>query len=97
VTGATNGPTFGLWYAFRNPGSDRPFSRLHQEVLEQVAGAEQRGLGSVWLIEHHFCDDGYGPSPFVLASARVVGDLPRTSVGKTDERRIRDGLRVTRR
>jgi alkanesulfonate monooxygenase SsuD/methylene tetrahydromethanopterin reductase-like flavin-dependent oxidoreductase (luciferase family) len=63
------GPTFGLWYDFRNPDSDRPFSSFYAEALEQITWAEQRGLGSAWLTEHHFCDDGYSPSPFVLASA----------------------------
>jgi alkanesulfonate monooxygenase SsuD/methylene tetrahydromethanopterin reductase-like flavin-dependent oxidoreductase (luciferase family) len=64
-----NEPTFGLWYDFRNPGTDRPFSTFYAEVLDQIAWAEQQGLGSVWLTEHHFVDDGYSPSPFVLASA----------------------------
>ncbi|WP_308252142.1 LLM class flavin-dependent oxidoreductase [Pseudonocardia sp. KRD291] len=62
-------PTFGLWYDFRNPDPDRPFSRFYAEVLDQIAWAESLGLGSVWLTEHHFCDDGYSPSPFVLAAA----------------------------
>ncbi|HEY2205515.1 MAG TPA: LLM class flavin-dependent oxidoreductase [Pseudonocardia sp.] len=62
-------PTFGLWYDFRNPGSERPFSGFYRETLDQIGWAEQLGLGSVWLTEHHFCPDGYSPSPFVLASA----------------------------
>jgi alkanesulfonate monooxygenase SsuD/methylene tetrahydromethanopterin reductase-like flavin-dependent oxidoreductase (luciferase family) len=62
-------PVFGLWYDFRNPDPERPFSRFYAEVLDQIAWAEQQGIGSVWLTEHHFCDDGYSPSPFVLASA----------------------------
>jgi alkanesulfonate monooxygenase SsuD/methylene tetrahydromethanopterin reductase-like flavin-dependent oxidoreductase (luciferase family) len=61
--------SFGLWYDFRNPRADRPFSAFYAEVLDQIAWAEQRGLDSVWLTEHHFCDDGYSPSPFVLGSA----------------------------
>ncbi len=63
------GPAFGLWYDFRNPDPDRPFSSFYAEVLDQIAWAEQRGLDSVWLTEHHFVGDGYSPSPFVLASA----------------------------
>jgi alkanesulfonate monooxygenase SsuD/methylene tetrahydromethanopterin reductase-like flavin-dependent oxidoreductase (luciferase family) len=63
------GPTFGLWYDFRNPDPDRPFSAFYAQVLDQIAWAEQRGLGSVWLTEHHFCADGYSPSPFLLGSA----------------------------
>ncbi|WP_181781657.1 LLM class flavin-dependent oxidoreductase [Pseudonocardia pini] len=60
---------FGLWYDFRNPDPERPFGAFYQEVLEQITWAEQQGVGSVWLTEHHFCPDGYSPSPFVLASA----------------------------
>lgn len=68
-TSAEAGPTFGLWYDFRNPDRNRPFSSFYAEVLDQIGWAEQRGLGSVWLTEHHFCADGYSPSPFVLGSA----------------------------
>lgn len=63
------GPVFGLWYDFRNPDPDRPFGSFYAEVLDQVAWAERQGIGSVWLTEHHFCADGYSPSPFVMASA----------------------------
>lgn len=62
--------TFGLWYDFRNPSQwYRPFSTLYREVLDQIAWAEGLGLGSAWLTEHHFVQDGYTPSPFVLAAA----------------------------
>lgn len=72
-----NSCTFGLWYDFRNPPQwHRPFSTLYREVLDQIAWAESLGLGSVWLTEHHFCDDGYTPSPFTLAAA--IGERTRT-------------------
>jgi len=61
---------FGLWYDFRNPGPDAPaFEDFYEAVLEQIVVAEQLGFGSVWLTEHHFVDDGYTPSPLVLAAA----------------------------
>jgi alkanesulfonate monooxygenase SsuD/methylene tetrahydromethanopterin reductase-like flavin-dependent oxidoreductase (luciferase family) len=61
---------FGLWYDFRNPAQWRiPFERLYAQCLDQIAGAEQLGFDSVWITEHHFCDDGYTPSPFVMAAA----------------------------
>lgn len=63
------GVSFGLWYDFRNPDPARPFSRFYRQVLEQIAWAEELGMDSVWLTEHHFCDDGYTPSPLVLAAA----------------------------
>ena len=69
LSGMAETPAFGLWYDFRNPDPDRPFGRFYGEVLDQIAWAEQRGLDSVWLTEHHFVDDGYSPSPFVLGAA----------------------------
>jgi len=61
---------FGLWYDFRNPGPEAPaYEDLYEAVLEQIVAAEQLGFGSVWLTEHHFVDDGYTPSPLVLAAA----------------------------
>ncbi len=61
---------FGLWYDFRNPAQWRqPYEPFYAGVLQQIADAEQLGFDSVWLTEHHFCDDGYTPSPLVLAGA----------------------------
>lgn len=61
---------FGLWYDFRNPPQwHRPFGTFYRQVLDQIQWAEGLGLGSVWLTEHHFCEDGYTPSPFTLAAA----------------------------
>ena len=61
---------FGLWYDFRNPVRWRvPFERLYQQTLEQISWAESIGFDSVWLTEHHFTDDGYTPSPLVIAAA----------------------------
>lgn len=61
---------FGLWYDFRNPpSSGRAFEVLYQETLRQITWAETLGFDSVWLTEHHFCADGYTPSPLVIAAA----------------------------
>jgi len=61
---------FGLWYDFRNPARWRvPFERLYSQTLEQIGWAESIGFDSVWLTEHHFTDDGYTPSPLVIAAA----------------------------
>lgn len=61
---------FGLWYDFRNPGPDaRDFEKFYEATLEQIVAAEDLGFGSVWLTEHHFCADGYTPSPLVLAAS----------------------------
>ena len=61
---------FGLWYDFRNPAPwTVPFETLYAQTLEQIAGAERLGYDSVWITEHHFCADGYTPSPLVIAGA----------------------------
>lgn len=61
---------FGLWYDFRNPAQwARPFESFYRETLDQIAWAEELGYRSVWLTEHHFADDGYTPSPLVIAGA----------------------------
>jgi len=61
-------PRFGLWYDFRNPGGV-PWESFYASYLDQIAWAEGLGFGSVWLTEHHFADDGYTPSPLVIAAA----------------------------
>ena len=61
---------FGLWYDFRNPGpTSRTFESMYRASLEQIVWAESLGFDSVWLTEHHFCNDGYTPSPLVIAAA----------------------------
>jgi alkanesulfonate monooxygenase SsuD/methylene tetrahydromethanopterin reductase-like flavin-dependent oxidoreductase (luciferase family) len=61
---------FGLLYDFRNPPAWRePDTRLYAETLEQMVYAEQLGYDSVWISEHHFLEDGYLPSLFVMAGA----------------------------
>tara|TARA_R110002110_G_scaffold205066_1_gene416629 strand:- start:18760 stop:19761 length:1002 start_codon:yes stop_codon:yes gene_type:complete len=61
---------FGLWYDFRNPAQWRePFEKFYADRLQQIADAENLGFDSCWLTEHHFCDDGYTPSPLVVAAA----------------------------
>jgi alkanesulfonate monooxygenase SsuD/methylene tetrahydromethanopterin reductase-like flavin-dependent oxidoreductase (luciferase family) len=61
---------YGLWYDFRNPTQWRqPFEEFYAERFTQIADAEKMGFRSCWLTEHHFCDDGYTPSPLVLAAA----------------------------
>ncbi|MEM9622104.1 MAG: LLM class flavin-dependent oxidoreductase [Pseudomonadota bacterium] len=67
---------FGLWYDFRNPGNRIDFETLYAQNLEQIAWAESLGFGSVWLTEHHFVEDGYTPSPLVLAAA--IGQRTKT-------------------
>ena len=61
---------FGLWYDFRNPEPWQiDFEQFYAERLDQIDARETMGFDSVWLTEHHFCDDGYTPSPLVIHAA----------------------------
>lgn len=65
---------YGLWYDFRNPKPwQRPFDAFYAATLAQIGEAEKLGFDSVWLTEHHFCEDGYTPSPLVIAGAIGAG------------------------
>jgi len=66
----TSSVNYGLWYDFRNPAQWREdFEQFYASRLDQIAAAEGLGFNSAWLTEHHFCDDGYTPSPLVIAAA----------------------------
>jgi alkanesulfonate monooxygenase SsuD/methylene tetrahydromethanopterin reductase-like flavin-dependent oxidoreductase (luciferase family) len=72
---------FGLWYDLRNPpATGRPAERLYAEVLEQIVAAEASGFDAAWVSEHHFCDDGYLPSPLVFLAA-VAARTSRLHLG----------------
>jgi len=64
-----NLPTFGLWYDFRQRLPLGDYANFYAECLEEIEEAERLGLTDVWLSEHHFVDDGYLPSPLVIAAA----------------------------
>jgi alkanesulfonate monooxygenase SsuD/methylene tetrahydromethanopterin reductase-like flavin-dependent oxidoreductase (luciferase family) len=64
---------FGLYHAFRNPARwARPFPTVYEEVIEQTVRSEQLGWGSVWLMEHHFVEDGYVPSLMPVLAALAM-------------------------
>ena len=72
-----NRVNFGLWYDFRNPEPWAvPFEKLYADSLDQIEEAEKLGFDSIWMTEHHFCDDGYTPSPLVMAAA--IGQRTRS-------------------
>jgi alkanesulfonate monooxygenase SsuD/methylene tetrahydromethanopterin reductase-like flavin-dependent oxidoreductase (luciferase family) len=64
-----DGPTFGLWYDFRQKLPLGDYARFYAECLEEIEEGEGLGFTGVWLSEHHFVDDGYLPSPLVVAAA----------------------------
>ena len=61
---------FGLICEFRNPEQwKRPIANVYEEIFEYVSAAEEMGFEAVEVLEHHFVEDGYIPSPLVAMSA----------------------------
>jgi alkanesulfonate monooxygenase SsuD/methylene tetrahydromethanopterin reductase-like flavin-dependent oxidoreductase (luciferase family) len=59
-----------LRYDLRQPDFAQPMlAERYAACLEQCAFAEERGVGMVVVSEHHGVDDGYLPSPLILAGA----------------------------
>jgi alkanesulfonate monooxygenase SsuD/methylene tetrahydromethanopterin reductase-like flavin-dependent oxidoreductase (luciferase family) len=60
----------GIYTDLRNPPRwERPWRTFYDTVLDRIAAAEDLGLHSVWLSEHHFFEDGYLPQPLTFAAA----------------------------
>lgn len=63
-------PDLMLRYDMRQPSiSTASRADAYQAAIDQCAWADDFGIGSVHLSEHHGSDDGYCPSPLVFASA----------------------------
>jgi alkanesulfonate monooxygenase SsuD/methylene tetrahydromethanopterin reductase-like flavin-dependent oxidoreductase (luciferase family) len=63
-------PTFGLYYDFRHVSPDASgITDRWRGIVEQIAWAESRGFGSVWVSEHHFLGDDYASSTVTLLAA----------------------------
>lgn len=60
---------FTLRFDMRAPSFGAPTSELYASAGEMSAWAETRGCVAAVLCEHHCSDDGYLPSPLLLASA----------------------------
>ena len=56
-------------YDMRAPEFGAPAPELYAAALDQVAWADDLGFDVVGLGEHHAAQDGYNPSPLVLAAA----------------------------
>lgn len=59
----------GIFLDLRNPARwQRPWADHYRRTVDLVVGAEQVGIDSVWLSEHHLFDDGYLPQPLTFAA-----------------------------
>lgn len=71
----------GLMFSFRNPAPwRRPFAEVYAEELALIRRAEDLGIDTIWLTEHHFVDDGYSPSVITIASA-IAAMTERVRIG----------------
>ena len=71
---------FGLLSECRNPLQwHRPSGEVYADILDCLAAAETLGFEFADFLEHHFTDDGYLPSPLMMASA-VAGRTRRMHV-----------------
>jgi alkanesulfonate monooxygenase SsuD/methylene tetrahydromethanopterin reductase-like flavin-dependent oxidoreductase (luciferase family) len=58
-----------LTYDMRAPEFGAQRNYLFDTAIEQVSWADELGFDTVGLGEHHCAEDGYNPSPLILASA----------------------------
>ena len=70
----------GMYSAQRPSGSKRSFSDLYADMLRQARLAEEVGLDSFWIAEHHFAEDGYVPAILPVCAA-VLASTTRLVAG----------------
>ena len=71
---------FGLITCQHHPADTRSDAELYRDGIEVAVLAEQLGLDSVWVSEHHFVDDGYLASLLPLAAA-IAARTERLQIG----------------
>lgn len=62
----------GLFGMQTHPQLPYTHPELYKNTLEQVKLAEELDFDSAWISEHHFLEDGYCPSPAVIAGAMAA-------------------------
>jgi len=67
----------GLFTCQSRPDDDRRMPELYDEMLAVAERADDVGLDSVWVSEHHFQDDGYlsGTMPSLGALAAATDEI----------------------
>jgi alkanesulfonate monooxygenase SsuD/methylene tetrahydromethanopterin reductase-like flavin-dependent oxidoreductase (luciferase family) len=63
---------FTMRFDMRAPELGAPSTELYAAALDMAAWAEERGCLSAILCEHHASEDGFLPSPMILASAMAA-------------------------
>jgi alkanesulfonate monooxygenase SsuD/methylene tetrahydromethanopterin reductase-like flavin-dependent oxidoreductase (luciferase family) len=60
---------FVLRFDLRAPSFGAPVADLYAAALDMAAWSEDHGFTAIAVSEHHMSDDGYLPSPLIVASA----------------------------
>ena len=63
---------FTMRFDLRAPSTGAPATELYAAALDMASWAETRGALMAVVCEHHTMDDGYLPSPMVLATAMAA-------------------------
>jgi hypothetical protein len=76
LVGSGGGPSFGLWYDFRQKLPLGDYAAFYAECLEEIEEEERLGFtGASWLSGHHFVDDGYLPwERYLVGTPEEVAD-----------------------
>ena len=71
---------FGLYSSIADPPRGENLASRMDEVVEEAQLAEANGFDSIFFGEHHQDNDGFLPSPLIVAST-VAGQTRRLNVG----------------
>lgn len=70
----------GMYSTQRPPDSPHTHEEMYADMLRQARLAEEVGLDSFWIAEHHFAEDGYAAAVIPICSA-VLGATSRLVAG----------------
>ena len=64
---------FGMRFDLRAPGmTSAEIAREYRAAIDMAQWADEKGAMNIGLSEHHCSEDGYLPSPLILAAAMVL-------------------------
>jgi alkanesulfonate monooxygenase SsuD/methylene tetrahydromethanopterin reductase-like flavin-dependent oxidoreductase (luciferase family) len=71
----------GLYYDLRNPPPwRRDWTEFYARIMDGIVRAEEQGIGSIWLTEHHSFEDGYVGQPLQFCAA-IAARTSRVRIG----------------
>jgi alkanesulfonate monooxygenase SsuD/methylene tetrahydromethanopterin reductase-like flavin-dependent oxidoreductase (luciferase family) len=70
----------GMYSTQRPPDSTRTHRELYEDMLRHARLADNLGLDSFWIAEHHFAEDGYAAAVIPVCAA-VLGATRRLIAG----------------